>query len=316
VFHHDTHTHPAMAPTSGIASGSWAIPNQGESSANVWYELQLTAKDSVGLTTTVTRDINPVTVPLTVTTNQAGLTVLLDGQPSAAPKNTSGVVGIIRSIGVDSPQYANNKFWAFSSWSDGGAQTHNIVAPATDTTYTANYVKQTSGTFGTTTIGSSIDTASINLKEVSKYTAVASNVTKLTGYISGLGAASGSQKIKAVIYADNGSGHPGALLGVSNEVTVTAGQAFNWVDFPFASPVAVQAGTIWMGYIASSTSDLTQLRYDNSPGELNFNVNSGGYAAGPTNPFGTPTLSNKHYSLYATYTTGALAVAHMNASRG
>jgi len=71
-----------------------------------------------------------------------------------------------------------------------------------------------------------------------------------------------------------------------------------------------------MGYIASSTSDLTQLRYDNSTGELNFNVNSGGYTAGPTNPFGTPTLSNKHYSLYATYTTGALAVAHMTASRG
>ena len=49
-------------------------------------------------------------------------------------------------------------------------------------------------------------------------------------------------------------------------------------------------------------NDLTQLRYDTSAGELRYNVNSGGYAAGPTNPFGAPTISNKHYSLYATYT--------------
>jgi hypothetical protein len=57
-----------------------------------------------------------------------------------------------------------------------------------------------------------------------------------------------------------------------------------------------------MGYIASSVNDLTQLKYDNSPGELRYNANAGGYAAGPSSSFGTPTLSNKHYSLYATYT--------------
>jgi hypothetical protein len=253
---------------------------------------------------------------ITLASNPTGANVGIDEIAGATPLTKQAVIGSTNSISATSPQTIGGSTYVFSSWSDGGAASHNIVAPATDTTYTATLTKQTSGTFGTTTIGASIDTASINLKEVSKYTAVASNVTKLTGYISGLGAASGTQKIKAVIYADNGSGHPGALLGVSNEITVTAGQAFNWVDFPFSSPVAVQAGTIWMGYIASSTSDLTQLRYDNSPGELNFNVNSGGYAAGPTNPFGTPTLSNKHYSLYATYTTGALAVAHMTASRG
>jgi len=104
-----------------------------------------------------------------------------------------------------------------------------------------------------------------------------------------------------VIYADN-NGNPGALLGVSNAVTVNAGQPFAWTDFTFASPVTVTAGPIWLGYIAGNLGDLTQLKYDNSPGELHFNVNTGGYAAGPTNPFGTPMTSNKHYSLYATFT--------------
>ena len=38
---------------------------------------------------------------------------------------------------------------------------------------------------------------------------------------------------------------------------------------------------------------------------MRFNTNTGGYAAGPTNPFGSATTSNKQYSLYATVSTGA-----------
>ena len=159
----------------------------------------------------------------------------------------------------------------------------------------------TTTTFGTSTPGASVDTASTNLKEVSRYTATAGNVTKVTGYISGLGAASGSQKVRAVLYSDSG-GNPAQLLGVSNEVTVNAGQAWGWVDFTFPSPVPVAAGTIWMGYIAATTNDLTQLRYDAVDGELRYNAND--YFAGPSNPFGTPTLSRMHYSLYATVTSG------------
>jgi glucose/arabinose dehydrogenase/PKD repeat protein len=317
ILHHcftptNCHTH-IVQTFNGVASGTFNAPDH---EYPCWLEIQLTATDSTGATATTSVRLDPQIMTITVASNPTGANVGIDEIAGATPLTKQAVIGSTNSISATSPQTIGGSTYTFSSWSDGGAATHNIVAPATDTTYTATFTKQTSGTFGTTTIGSSIDTASINLKEVSKYTAVASNVTKLTGYISGLGAASGSQKIKAIIYADNGSGHPGALLGVSNEVTVTAGQAWNWVDFNFASPVAVQSGTIWMGYIASSTSDLTQLRYDNSPSELNFNVNSGGYAAGPTNPFGTPTLSNKHYSLYATYTTPGAAVAHMTASRG
>jgi glucose/arabinose dehydrogenase len=317
ILHHcftptNCHTH-IVQTFNGVASGTFNAPDH---EYPCWLEIQLTATDSTGATATTSVRIDPQIMTITLASNPTGANVGINEIAGPTPLTKQAVIGSTNSISATSPQTIGGSSYTFSSWSDGGAQSHNIVAPATDTTYTATFTKQTSGTFGTTTIGASIDTASINLKEVSKYTAVASNVTKLTGYISGLGATSGTQKIKAIIYADNGSGHPGALLGVSNEVTVNAGQGFNWIDFNFASPVAVQAGTIWMGYIASSTSDLTQLRYDNSPGELNFNVNSGGYAAGPTNPFGTPTLSNKHYSLYATYTTGALAVAHMNASRG
>ncbi len=192
----------------------------------------------------------------------------------------------------------------FSSWSDGLAATHNITSPTTDASYTATYTASGGGgggTFGTTTPGALVDTATANFKEVSKFTAPqAGNVVKVTGYVSGLGAGSGSQPVRAVMYANSG-GNPGALLGVSNAVTVTAGQAWGWVDFTFPTAVPVSAGTVWMGYIAGTTSDLTQLRYDSVANDLRYNTNTGGYAAGPTNPFGSPFTVGFHYSMYGTY---------------
>jgi hypothetical protein len=111
-----------------------------------------------------------------------------------------------------------------------------------------------------------------------------------------------------VIYTDDG-GNPDALLGVSNEVSVHAGQAWGWVDFTFPAPVTVPAGTVWMGYIAGWDNELTQLRFDDSPDELHYNRNPGGYEAGPSQQFGDATQSEKHYSLYATYTAAGGAAA-------
>ncbi|HYD41006.1 MAG TPA: PQQ-dependent sugar dehydrogenase [Anaeromyxobacter sp.] len=143
VFHHDTHTHPFYGPTSGITSGSVTIPNRGEVATNVFYRFRLTVRDSSGLTHTVTRDVVPRVANVTLQTNPAGLQLLLDGTPVTTPATIPNVVGVIRSIGAPSPQTSNGTQYTFGSWSDGGAATHEIVVPATATTYTATY---TSGT--------------------------------------------------------------------------------------------------------------------------------------------------------------------------
>jgi hypothetical protein len=57
-----------------------------------------------------------------------------------------------------------------------------------------------------------------------------------------------------------------------------------------------------MGYIASSVNGLTQFKYDSVSGGARYNMNTGAYAAGPTNPFGQSTSLNAQYSLFATYT--------------
>jgi glucose/arabinose dehydrogenase len=133
-FHHDTHTHPAMLDTPGIASGTFSVPTSGETSANVWYRVYLTATDSSGLATTAFRDVLPNTATLTLTTNPAGLQLTLDGQPIATPLAVTSVVGIVRTLGAVSPQAVGPNSYQFLSWSDGGAATHTIATPTTNRT--------------------------------------------------------------------------------------------------------------------------------------------------------------------------------------
>lgn len=78
---------------------------------------------------------------ITLGTQFSGLQVTLDGQPQQAPLTFTGVVGMIRTIGVPSPQTVGNFTYRFRSWSDGGAQTHDITTPAANTTYSASFKK-------------------------------------------------------------------------------------------------------------------------------------------------------------------------------
>ena len=73
----------------------------------------------------------------------------------------------------------------------------------------------------------------------------AASTSQLTGYLRG---GSSAQPIRALIYADNGSGAPGAFVAASQQVTVAAGAAPPGSSFPFASSVSLPAGTYWLGY--------------------------------------------------------------------
>jgi PKD repeat protein len=305
ILHHcfdptNCHTH-IVQTFNGVASGTFNAPDH---EYPCWLELQLTATDAAGATASTSVRVDPKIMNLTVASNPTGANVGINEIAGAAPLTKQAVIGSTNSISAPSPQTIGGSTYTFSSWSDGGTQTHNVVAPATDTTYTATFAQQTGGTFGDSTVYTAVDSAGVNLKEAATYNAVAGKVTKLSGYLSGLGAGSGTQKIRGVLYADSG-GAPSSLLGVSNEVTITAGRAWGWVDLTFPTPVTVSAGHIWMGFIASSVSDLIQMRYLSQAGAVRWNSDAGGYADGPSNPFGTGTSSNKHYSLYATYTSSA-----------
>ncbi|RFP66829.1 T9SS C-terminal target domain-containing protein [Hymenobacter lapidiphilus] len=138
-FHHDQHVHDGTPFNQGAKTGTFAIPNTGETAANVWYRLYLTVTDSRGLSTTVQRDIYPRTSTFTLATSPAGLRLTLDGQPVTAPVAVLGVQGVLRTLGVVSPQTVNGVTYEFTGWSQGGSATQTLPTPAANTTFTASF---------------------------------------------------------------------------------------------------------------------------------------------------------------------------------
>ena len=126
-----------MPPTSGITTGTFTIANRGETSANVFYRVILTVRDSSGLTHTSSVDVRPLTSVVRIESNVPNAQLTLDGMPITAPFSFTGVEGIIRTLGVVTPQTSGGTTYDFVSWSDGGQATHEIVTPNNDTTFTA-----------------------------------------------------------------------------------------------------------------------------------------------------------------------------------
>ena len=137
-FHHDSHVHPFLPATTGASGGTFTISRTGETSTNVWYRIHVSVTDSSGQTFSTFRDVHPRVVSLTLSERDR-LPLTLDGQPVSTPFTFASVVGMIRTIGAPLTQTKDGLTYTFRSWSDGGAATHDIVAPASATTYTARY---------------------------------------------------------------------------------------------------------------------------------------------------------------------------------
>jgi uncharacterized repeat protein (TIGR02543 family) len=98
--------------------------------------------------------------PITVTTNPAGLAVVVDGVTLTAPQEFVWIAGASHTIAVASPQASTGTQNVFSAWSDGGAQTHTVTTPATAVVYTANFTTQYSLTVTISPTGGGTVTAS------------------------------------------------------------------------------------------------------------------------------------------------------------
>ncbi|TDO69221.1 glucose/arabinose dehydrogenase [Kribbella sp. VKM Ac-2571] len=145
ILHHcitpsDCHAHELQ--TFSGSSGTFAAPDH---AYPCWLELALTATDSAGLSSTASVRLDPRTVVLTFRTNPGGLTLtnmVVNEAPRSTPFSVTVVVGSANSVSAPSPQQFNKFTYNFTSWSDGGPQSHTITAPAVNTTYTATYRKR------------------------------------------------------------------------------------------------------------------------------------------------------------------------------
>jgi glucose/arabinose dehydrogenase len=129
------HSH-TIQTYAGVATGSFTAPDHEYPS---YLELRLTATDSGGLTSTISRRLDPRTVQLSFQTTPGGLSLTVDNSASKATFTRTVIVGSKNTVSANSPQNKGTKRYEFLSWSDGGSQTHEIVAPATSQTYTARF---------------------------------------------------------------------------------------------------------------------------------------------------------------------------------
>ncbi len=120
------HTH-LIQMFAGAASGSFFAPDHEYPS---YLDLTLTATDSGGASTSVTRRLDPRTVDLSFATVPSSLQMTVDASSSAAPFIRTVIDGSNNSMSAQSPQDRASIRYAFSNWSDGGAATHDVTARA------------------------------------------------------------------------------------------------------------------------------------------------------------------------------------------
>jgi glucose/arabinose dehydrogenase len=142
LLHHCTesgscHIHQIQT-LAGITSGSFNAPDHEYPS---WLEIQLTVKDSDGLSNTQSVRLDPNTVKLTLASETPGVQLAMGGAAGTAPLTRDVIVGSVNSLAAPSPQTINGVPYYFAGWSDGGAQGHNVTAGTTDATYTSTWRK-------------------------------------------------------------------------------------------------------------------------------------------------------------------------------
>lgn len=137
-LHHGEHVHDGIF-VEGSSTYNYTIPTFGHTETDIWYRVYLVATDAGGLSDTTYIELIPEKVNLSFATLPAGLSITLDGQPLQTPATIESVTGIIRTLGVETPQLLDNKAWGYVSWSNGRTQTHTISTPGTNRAYTASF---------------------------------------------------------------------------------------------------------------------------------------------------------------------------------
>jgi hypothetical protein len=138
ILHHcpsNCHTH-IVQTSACVASDSFGAPDHEYPS---YLELQLAATDANGLSASTCVRLDPQTVDLTFLSSPSGLQLSVGTFSGAAPFTRTVIVNSANSLSAPD-QLLGGTAYVFSSWSDGGAQTHMIRAPATPATYSASFI--------------------------------------------------------------------------------------------------------------------------------------------------------------------------------
>ena len=187
ILHHcwqydptNCHTHNIQSWT-GITSGSFTAPDH---EYPAWLELQLTVTDSGGLSDTKSIRLDPLTADVNFASSPSGLSLVVGSSASTTPFTRTLIMNSTTGISAGTPQTLNGTSYSFLSWSDGGAQTHNLTIGGPGT-YTANYAPSVIQAPGAATIdkGSLAGGSYLNLAaDDDQYFSVAAAPNRMTSW--------------------------------------------------------------------------------------------------------------------------------------
>ena len=142
--HHNTHTHPYVPPTAGNNVTFQApAPEDLAATTTSYISIHLTATDSNGATSTVSRTVQPRLVNVTLDSVPSGLTLSVNGTSVTTPRTIASWDKYALALNAATQRDTSAMAWLFASWSDGGAAAHTIVTPASAATVRATFARAT-----------------------------------------------------------------------------------------------------------------------------------------------------------------------------
>lgn len=140
LLHHDVHTHPFQSGTGAGISFVAPAPEDLAAATNSFLEVHLRAEDSGGLLSPDVRlDLTPRKRNVTLSSVPVGARLTVNGEGVAAPAPFVSWEGWPLALGAPGQVLPDGRKLVFSSWSDGGAQTHTVTTPAADLARTATF---------------------------------------------------------------------------------------------------------------------------------------------------------------------------------
>ena len=235
------HTH-VVQQWQGVTGGSFVAPDHEYPS---YLELRLTATDGAGLSSTVTRRLDPQTVPLTIESDPAGIDISMGSESGTTPFTRDVILGSRNAVTAPTPVTLGGSTYVFSSWSDGGARTHDVTAGPGGTTVRATYALATNVKLaGADVVGTNVSGADPGTAEVYRTTATADGTA--TSLRLRLASDSTTNALVLGLYAANASGQPTTLLASGR---LNNPQAGAWNEVPVSGGSLTAGSTYWISLL-------------------------------------------------------------------
>ena len=237
-----------------------------------------------------------VTTATTVRSSQGWQTIALQSPVSVTAGQKIWLAWVFQTNpGVRFASGTPGRAESSAGWSGGMPSTFG-------TSNLANYIYSIYATYGAGTGGGAVTTKTVGNTTVFSGTATSLNRRAMPytmpedGHLQSISIYhnGGSGQMILAVYADN-SGKPGTRLGVTAATTVrsTAG----WQTIALQSPVSVNPGQrIWLAWVFQNS---VAIRFAaGTPGRAEAGAT---WSGGMPTTFGTSTVANYIYSIYATY---------------